>query len=240
MVVNEPSHVVLGFRSLSWLLVSNLDLWGQFMIINMITVMTIDQQHLQEHYVNALMRGMSWKCWNLLLRHRWNSNMNINTYFGRNPLCFIYFHKCHQHLKHCLKFWGFRVIASVCTWWNTSWMSWHMLSASNHYISALTLTWLSPPQSLLYSTALRACPPNPTVQIKCSNLPPPLWCSLPTFPCKPSSVFNKILIQSNQLLVVSALESRRCHQPSGALTLYVFGLFWNANVILVVVLLKPL
>lgn len=67
--------------------------------------MTIDQQHLQEHYVNALMRGMSWKCWNLLLRHRWNSNMNINTHILAGIHCALY------------------IFINVTNTWNTVWNS---------------------------------------------------------------------------------------------------------------------
>lgn len=75
------------------------------MIINMLTVMTIDQQ--RGIYRN-IMLILYWEGWaesveTLLPRHRWNSNMNINTHILAGIRCALY------------------IFINVTNTWNTVW-----------------------------------------------------------------------------------------------------------------------
>lgn len=159
--------------------------------------MTIDQQ--RGIYRN-IMLILYWEGWaesveTLLLRHRWNSNMNINTHILAGIRCALY------------------IFINVTNTWNTVWNSeaWESLpqcacdetlpgfldacsAASAQRIQSLHLSSFTHSPgclphnhcSILQPSVLRECPPKPTVQIKWSKLPLPLWRSLPTFPCKPS------------------------------------------------------
>lgn len=77
------------------------------MIINMLTVMTTDQQ--LGMYRN-IMLILYWEGWaesveTLLRRHRWNSNMNINTHILAGIHCALY------------------IFINVTNTWNTVWNS---------------------------------------------------------------------------------------------------------------------